>query len=204
MKACEPIHIQMNRHDNKVVVINTSLKSYNQLNALLELFDLNGKKLNSKSINTKVSSNQLTYCFTAELASGQNDVYLIRLTLSEGKKILSQNEYWRSNLEVKSFDDFNNLPETYLKVKVLKQDEGMVSFEIMNPSRAPAIGLKFNLRDQENGKIILPAYFSEGYFTMLPGEKRQIDVACDSHNFKNTEVVVEGYNLKPGLLFVIK
>jgi hypothetical protein len=184
-KACEPIHIQMNRHDNKVVVINTSLKSYNQLKVLLELFDLNGKKFNSKSINTKVLSNQLTYCFTAEIPSGQNDVYLIRLTLSEGKKILSQNEYWRSNLEVKSFDDFNNLPETYLKAKVLKQDEGTVSFEIMNPSRAPAIGLKFNLRDQENGKIILPAYFSEGYFTMLPGEKRKIDVACDSPNLLN-------------------
>jgi hypothetical protein len=203
-KASEPIHIQMNRHDNKVVVINTSLKSYNQLNALLELFDLNGKKLKSKSINTKVLSNQLTYCFTAEPPSGQNNVYLIRLTLSEGEKILSRNEYWRSNMEVKSFADFNNLTETYLKAKVLKKDKGMVSFEIVNPSGAPAIGLKFNLRDQENGKIILPAYFSEGYFTMLPGEKRQMDVTCDSPNFKNTEVIVEGYNLKPGLLFVIK
>jgi len=203
-KACEPIHIQMNRHDNKVVVINTSLKSYNQLKVLLELFDLHGEKLNSKSINTKVLSNQLTYCFTAEPPSGQNDVYLIRLTLSEGKKILSQNEYWRSNLVAKSFNDFNNLPETYLKTKVLKQDEGVVSFEIMNPSKIPAIGLKLNLRDQENGKAILPAYFSEGYFTMLPGEKRQIEVDWISKNTKNIAVVAEGYNLKQQLLFVTR
>jgi hypothetical protein len=203
-KACEPIHIQMNLNDNKVVVVNTSLKTYNQLNAFLELYDLNGQKLNSKSINTKVLPNQLTYCFTAELPSGQNDVYLIRLTLSEGKNILSRNEYWRSNIEINSFDDFNHIPETFLKAKVLKKYESMLSFEIMNPSRAPAIGLKFNLRDQESGKTLLPAYFSDGYFTMFPGEKRQIDVACTSPKLENSEIIVEGYNLKPELLFVIK
>jgi len=201
-KACESVHIQMNRHDNKVVVINTSLKNYKQLKVLLELFDLNGKKLNSKRINTKVLSNQLTYCFTAELPSGQNDVYLIRLTLSERGKILSENEYWRSNREVRSFDEFNYLPETYLKANVLKQDIGTVSFEIINPARTPAIGLKFNLRDQENGKIILPAYFSEGYFTLLPGEKRKVELEFPDGKMKNSIVTVSGYNLPSGLLFV--
>jgi hypothetical protein len=203
-KACEPIHIQMNLHDKKVVVVNTSLKSYNQLNASIELFDLKGKKLNSKSINIKALSNQLTNCFMAEIPSQLNEVYLIRLTLSEGNKILSQNEYWRSTKESSNFEAFNDLEEASLMVKVLKQENGRVSFVISNPTKVPAIGLKLNLRDPMSNKIKLPAYFSDGYFTMLPGEKRQIEVDCIGKNTQNIAIVAEGYNLKQQLLFVTR
>jgi predicted component of type VI protein secretion system len=74
----------------------------------------------------------------------------------------------------------------------------------MNPSKLPAIGLKLNLRDPMSNKIILPAYFSDGYFTMLPGEKRQIEVDCISKNTQNIAIVAEGYNLKQQLLFVTR
>ncbi len=201
-KACEPIHIQMNLNDNKVVVVNTSLKSYNQLKASADIFDLNGKKLINKNINTKALANQLTYCFTIEQEPSLPTVFLIRLTLSEGDKVLSQNDYWRSTLDGGNFDSFNHLAELHLKAKIVKRGIGKVIFVVSNPANSPAIGLKFNLCDQENGKIILPAYFSDGYFTLLPGEKKQMEVNWNSPIGKKAEVVVEGYNLKSQQLFI--
>jgi hypothetical protein len=201
-KACEPIHIQMNLHDKKVLVINTSLKNYNLLNAALELFDLSVEKLNGKSKIIKVLANQLTYCFTDELTPTLPAVYLVRLTISDGKKVLSQNEYWRSALQGGSFDSFNHLAETRLTDKVVKHENDKVSFVVSNPTKSTVIGLKFNLRDPKSGNIILPAYFSDGYFTIFPGEKKQMEVKWNSFDQKNAEIVVEGYNLKSQLLFV--
>jgi hypothetical protein len=203
-KACEPLHIQMNLHDNKVVVINTTLKNYTQLSATQEIFDLKGKKLYYKNIKTKVSANQLTDCFTAELPSGMPAVYLLRLTLSEGSKILSQNEYWKSNQEGGRFDEFNDLAEIRLTAKVVKQQNDTLIFVVSNTAKSPAIGLKFNLRDPKSGKIILPANFSDGYFTLLPGEKKRMVVEWNSSELKNPQVITEGYNLKSQSLFVIK
>jgi len=203
-KACEPVHIQMNLNDSKVVVINTSLKSYDQVNASLDLFDLNGKKLYNKTVKTKVNANQLTDCFTAEMPAGLPGVYLVRLTLSDGKTLLSQNEYWKSTLETGRFDQFNQLAESSLAVRLVKQESGRVTFIVSNPGKSTAIGLKFNLRDPESKQILLPANFSDGYFTLLPGEKKQMVADWDPLRIKNPEVIAEGYNLKQRSLLVIK
>jgi hypothetical protein len=203
-KACEPIHIQMNLNDSKVVVINTSLKNYSQLNASLDLFDLAGKKLYSKSVNVISPADQLTECFTADLPSGLPDLYLIRLTLSEGKSMLSVNEYWKSLKAGGSFDEFNNPSETRLSVKVVKQESGKVTFIVSNPTKSTIIGLKFNFRDPKSGKLVLPAGFSDGYFTLLPGEKKQMVADWNPSEIKNPEVIAEGYNLRSQSLFVNK
>ena len=203
-KACEPLHIQLNLNDNKVVVINTSLKQYNQLNATLELYDLKGKKLFSKTNPIKVLADQLTNCFAAEMPSGLPSVYLLRLSLSEGNKVLSQNEYWKSNLPDGNFNEFNSLAEVHLAAKVIKQETGKVTFLVSNPTKSTTIDLKFNLRDPKSGKILLPANFSDGYFTLLPGEKKQMTVEWNHSAQKNPEVIVEGYNLKSQSLFMIR
>ena len=53
------------------------------------------------------------------------------------------------------------------------------------------MNLKFNLRNPETGEIILPAYFSDGYFHLLPGEKRTLEVRSASTG----AITVEGYNV---------
>ena len=203
-KACEPVHIQVNLNDNKVVVINTSLNNYRQLSAKMEIFDLRGSKFYSKNIIIDVPANQLTKCWTTELPISLPPVYLLRLMLTEGRKVLSQNEYWKCSRIERSFIDFNNLQEIHLVAKLVKKDGGRIIFEVSNRSISPAVGIKLNLHDPVSGKLILPAYFSDGYFTLLPGEKRQIMAEFTSSNIKNAEVISEGYNLKSQSLLIIK
>jgi hypothetical protein len=203
-KACEPIHVQMNLNDNKVLVVNTSLNNYTQLLVKMEIFDLKGKKLYNKNIISNFPANKLTVCWTAEKPAGLPAVYLVRLTLSEGKNILSQNEYWKSTRIKLSFNDLNNLKEIQLSAKLIKQEGNKVTFEVLNTSKIPAIGIKFNLHDPKSGKLILPAYFSDGYFTLLPKEKRQVLVEYKNVNINHMEVISEGYNLKSHSLLIIK
>ena len=64
---------------------------------------------------------------------------------------------------------------------------------MVNKCPVPAIGIKLNLRDISTNKRILPAYFSDGYFTLLPGEHRRLTV---SSNYSGEMLIsVDGYNV---------
>jgi hypothetical protein len=203
-KACEPVHIQMNLHDNKVVVLNTTMKSYAKLQAKLEVFDLNGMKLAVMQNDVDAQSNRLTESFTAQFPMQLPDIYIIRLTLSDKNRVYSQNEYWKSSQSSGSFAGFNKLANPNLTAKVLNYEGNKVTFVVANASKVPAIGLKFNLRDPKSGQIILPAYFSDGYFALLPGEKKQMVVEYDHEKFVNPEIITEGYNQKSKTLITIR
>ena len=204
-KACEPVHIQMNLNDKKVVIVNTSLNGYKQLTAKMELFDLNGKRLSSKSLSIAIQANKLTDCFVAELPSETPQVYLLRLSLFNKNVVISQNEYWRTTEKDGRFDELNQLAQALISTKIGKlQSSGKVMVSILNQGKVPAIGIKLNLRDTQTGKIVLPANFSDGYFTLLPGEKKQIQVDWNRSVIGSPEVIVEAYNLKREGIAIVK
>ena len=191
-KGCEPLHVQMNLHDYKVVIVNTSLKSYKQLTVNLVVYDLSGKKLYSKSVQKDSPSNQLTECFVAEMANNLPPVYLVRLTLLDKFRVLTINDYWNS----KSSTDFNKIGVAALTSKLVQNKNGMTTISILNTSKVPIVSLKLNLYDPKNKKLILPANFSDGYFNLLPGEKREVSVTWDPSGVEAPEILAEAYNVK--------
>jgi hypothetical protein len=65
---------------------------------------------------------------------------------------------------------------------------------LTNKGEVAAIAIKLNLTDAISGKLILPAYFSDGYFNLLPGEKKEIAVNFDGSLYTNVKLKTEGYN----------
>lgn len=194
-KACEPVHVQMNLHDNKVIVANASQHSYKGVTVSIQLIDLAGKEIFRKRFVTDVAANQKTdvWQFTNDALEGiaLPDVYLIRLAVHNNDVVLSENAYWKNT--AKDFTAFNQLPLVTLSGKTVLQANGSVMVELHNNSQTPAIGIKLNLVDDKN-TILLPAYFSDGYFTLMPGEKKQISI---QHAFgkTGTKVKTDGYNI---------
>ena len=197
MKACEPIHVQMNLHDNKVIAVNSTLQSYRSVSLIFSVIDLNGKTLFYKTKMSDVLLNSKTELFMPDFSGiSLPPAYLIRmqLTTSDGKQ-LSINEYWKSNQETSNFLDFNKLSNVSLNIYKIGLNNGNTVLTIENKSNTPVVGLKLNLTDSKNN-IILPAYFSDGYFTLMPSEKRLIDVRY-SGNMDNLKVRTEAYNSLP-------
>jgi hypothetical protein len=119
---------------------------------------------------------------------------MVRLTLNSGKELLSQNDYWLSSKNG-SFEMFNQTSRASLSIKLIKQENSRSFYRVTNTSKIPAIGIKFNLVDSANGKIILPAIFSDGYFTLLPGEKKEITVDFPLEKATSSQLIWEGLNL---------
>ena len=193
----------MNLNNDKVVVINTTLRTYLHALATYAVFDITGKKIAERTIITNINANALTNVFAEEKLVPTGN-YLVRIRLAESNgTLLSQNDYWKRAGETADFRAFNKIASVSLSALMEEKTAGKktnVRFKLTNLSTAPAIGIKLNVKNKLNGELILPAYFSEGYFNLLPGETKEITV---EYPLVDTpiEIISEGYNVKPaGLL----
>ncbi|NJK98171.1 MAG: hypothetical protein HC830_04180 [Bacteroidetes bacterium] len=119
----------------------------------------------------------------------------MRLYLLEKNGLVrSVNEYWKVKPE-KNFRELNNLPPAIVTGKPVKKGmKNTVQFQVSNTSKVPAIALKLNIKNAMTNEIILPAYFSDGYFTLMPGESRIVSVEYNSA--EPVKITAEGYNIK--------
>jgi len=195
-KACEPIHIQKNLDDERIVIVNTTLKDFKDAKVKYEVYSLDGKRIIKKELKANIAANSLTpYLDTKAIFASlsQSGILLERLTLMDSKgKIISCNDYWNKNQE-DNFFKFNSLDNAKISGKIKKNKNGKLTLELKNTGSTPAISLKLNLRDAQTGERILPVYCSDGYFNLIPGEKREVQM--DSDNNKGY-ITIEGYNLE--------
>lgn len=188
MKACEPVHIQMNATDNSIIVINTMAKEWKHCQAITQVYNLKGKLVYTLTSNVNVGNSQAMLAIQPKFPKALSGVYLVRLQLlDENKHILSQNDYWKLLGSCRNFNAFNQLGNAELNIK----KTGDNRYQITNISPITAIAIKLNAVDRVSKQIILPAYFSDGYFNLLPGESRIITA-----NFTgNVTIVPDGYNI---------
>lgn len=193
-KGCEPLHIQLNLQNNKLLVINTTLKNIPGAVAGINLYAYDGKLIQSQTYTLDIPANNKAEI--AEAPPGNASLpgnYLVRLFLRDqnGNEI-ANNEYWKANQSVGNFKAFNSLPAVQLSCKIISVDNGISRLELENKTPNPAIGIKLDALDKA-GTILLPAYFSDGYFTLLPNEKKVILLDMPVKNAFE-KIKVSGYN----------
>ena len=191
-KACEPVHVQMNLDDHDVVVLNTTTSALDGMKVSLTCYDLAGKKISAKTVkDIDVPANSRKDLFRAEL-DGINGNYIVRLVLSDRKgKVVTVNDYMMRGEGTEDFKALNSVGKAQIKARKVSSQDGVLRYEITNTTGNIAFNLKFNLCDEKTGEIILPAFFSDGYFHLLPGEKRTLEV----HSPSTGAIMVEGYNV---------
>jgi hypothetical protein len=209
-KACEPLHIQFQPDSYNVYFINNTLKDFNGIHAELKIWDLNSREVFSTSSVINSRANSSLKCSMPENPSGLPRVFMARLlAFSADGLLLSENTYFRTSDGIKDFTVLNNLKQIKIsgKLKTRKISGNMEVFEISvsNPSKTLAVSVKLNIRDSKTNKRILPAYLSDGYFSMLPGETRLIKAECKKDRLAATlKITAEGFNVPIQDLVTIK
>jgi hypothetical protein len=166
-KACEPIHAQLDLSDNAVDLIN--LGEAKSFKVQVRVLGLDGKVLSDQTSDVKAAGNARTPVGKPELeklAGGHAVLVELAVTDSTGKTA-SSNVYWWAKEEAK-LRELNSLPEVKL--------DASATVEIKNASAAPALMIKLVLKDATTGDRILPAYYSENYVSLMPGQQRTVTV----------------------------
>ncbi len=201
-KASEPVHVQMNLPDFKVILVNNLTQPAFGVTVRARILGLDGHLVSDRKVSLNAAAGQPVDAFTLDLASAmQAGPVLVHLEgRGKGGALLSDNVYWQAKTpaDLKALDA---LAPVTVSAKASTQkgvSDDLVTVTLRNPSRVPALAIKLTLFDGD-GKQTLPAYFSDNYISLMPGDGRTVTIAvphgAEMQGTGAHEVRLRGWNL---------
>lgn len=198
-KACEPIHIQWNPVYDTIEVVNYSAGNKTGLVAKASILNMNGSVQWEKETSLDCREDFTAKCFKLEFPESLSAVHFIKLTLREGDKIISDNFYWRG-LEDGNYQALRDLPTVTLSNNTRVKRSGstwILTTSLKNTSDQPALMIRLKVTGSKSGGRILPVFFSDNYFSLMPGEEKDITMRLNDVDTRGEkpQVVISGFNL---------
>jgi exo-1,4-beta-D-glucosaminidase len=204
-KACEPLHIQYNYKENAVQLVNCYYQDFKDLKVAAKAFDFQMKEIFSKEIATGMKADESKILFKLDLPEELTNVYFVKLSLKdEAGKEISSNFYWLSakGVENADFTDLAKLPpvDVTAKLNPLLKENGKLKLavEFTNSSTSLAFAMNPKLLSASTREPVLPIFWQDNYFSLLPGEKRTVEVQLDASLVKEGKLLfkLDGWNLR--------
>ncbi len=219
-KACEPIHVQYSYDDHSICVVNALYRDWKDLKVSARLLDFDLKERFSKTATLNAAPDSSQRAFTVERPSGLTTTHFLQLKLQDAAgKLLSDNFYWLSTVpdvqgprsekgevyrsnpkSVADLTALSKLPPADVKhtARFEKKGEETIGYvTVENASDKLALALRLLVNKGKAGEEVLPSYWEDNYFSLLPGEKRTVSVrfATTELGAAVPEVSVDGWNV---------
>jgi exo-1,4-beta-D-glucosaminidase len=218
-KACEPIHVQYSFDDNSVAVVNSTYEVFKGLKVSARIYNLDAKEKSSKDATLDIGADSSTKAFDLPVPDGISTTYFLKLELHDTSgKLVSDNFYWLSTkldtldwgkkkdtvyTPQKEFADLtglSRLPQVSLSASVVSSSADGRSgstVTVKNPGNSVAFMVHLRVTRGKGGEEILPVFWSDNYFSLLPGEQRMVAATYDSFSLDGKEPVValDGFNI---------
>jgi len=216
-KSCELVHVQYSYDDNSVAVVNSRYEPINGIAVSAKIYGVDAAEKYSHTENVDVPADGSVKAFN--LPAPEELTYFLRLQLHDAAgKLVSDNFYWLSSkpdvlnwkgrhdtayTPQSGFDDLtalNSLPAVKLEVqKAAHQLGGKASMHvtIKNPSKSIAFMVHLRLTQGKDGDDVVPIFWDDNYFSLLPGESRTLTSNYDLSALDGKEPVltVDGWNV---------
>ncbi len=180
-RACEPRHVQIDLNSGQVAVTNTTREPIAGASVRAQVFSLDNQLLLTRETRVDVAANALAMPLTLALSPliADGRVVLIKLDLMDaGGKAISENLYWWAASDA-AYRAMNDLPKVKLESSATARRDGgetELTLHLTNPGKAAVLAVKATLVHASSGERVLPAYLSDNYVSLLPGESRTLTV----------------------------
>jgi mannosylglycoprotein endo-beta-mannosidase len=196
--GAEPVHIQLNLNDSVVCVLNQTAADVKAAKASIQLLDIHGHQIFEKSREVSINAGEVKNLEKVLLPSAPEQVFFLRLSLTGASGTIDENLYWLSNKK-HCYEKLNDLEKSSVAAVIHRTDQGHYLIDVSNPGKETAFFIRLKVRKAEK-QLVLPAFFSENYLTLFPGEKTKIELdlsaAGNIGNTGNLSLVIEGWNVQ--------
>ena len=192
MHALEPVHIQYDYLKGTVSVVNDLVKEQKGLKAKVEVYDLQSRKVSTVKAKIDVPADGVANdVLTVNIPQDITPVHFIALELTDARgNVVSRNFYWRSTSRYEGkqtvtgpctggFEPLASMHEAKptLMTRRLSDKDGWREWEVTlrNSGRRIAFFCQLLLTDQ-NDKPVHGTFYSDNFFSLLPGEKQVITI----------------------------
>jgi exo-1,4-beta-D-glucosaminidase len=218
-KAMEPQHVQYSYDDNSVAVVNSTYEVMQGVKVSAKLFNVDAKEKGAREATMNIAPDSSTRAFDLPKVDDLTKTYFLRLQLHDsGGKLLSDNFYWLSTkpdvmdwehkqdtvytpqAEFGDLSGLNALPQAKLDVTSTKEVQGGetgLRVSVRNPSGTVAFMVHLRVTKGKDGEDLTPILWSDNYFSLLPGEQREVTSRFDPSRLDSSSLVlkVDGYNV---------
>lgn len=219
-KACEPVHVQYSYDNNSVAVINGTYEELKGVQVTAKIYNLDASEKGTKEATLDLGPDSATTAFELPRVEGLSTTYFLRLQLQErGGKLLSDNFYWLSTkadvLDWKNKQDtvytpqaefgdltgLATLPEVKLDVTSTSKTEGAKNttrVTVKNLGNSVAFMVHLRATRNKGGTDITPILWEDNYFSLLPGEQKEVTASYAAATLSGDAAVleVEGFNIE--------
>ncbi len=202
-QACEPLHVMYAYDDGSIYVLNSYYESFSNLTVSAKVynFDMTEKYSNTAAID--VGPDSSNFVFTIPSIGGLTPVYFLKLELKNSLgELVSSNFYWLSTRgdTRANFTDLMDLPSVDLNVSAtLENNAGEYTLHatLENPASDLAFFVNPSVIKGPQGLEVLPTYWSSNYFSMIPGENKEITATFSQEYLdgKDPYLKIEGWNV---------
>ena len=193
-KALEPLHIQLNENNFMVSVINTNHKEHKNLTAKVRVLNYDLKVKFEKEEKFTIGEDRYKELFQLPKKEGLTDVYFVKLELKDEKgNLVSDNFYWFSSKDTVDLRDIAKIAKVNLEVKheiSYDNEEVVVKVSVKNPSDKLSFFNRFMIIKGNGGEEVWPTYWSDNFFSLLPGEEKIITARLAKQDLEGKEPVL--------------
>ena len=213
-KGGEPIHVMMDPRDNRVIVVNNTFKPLGAVTAIASIYGLDGLKISVQKGSVNAAASAASNAFTLQLTDPRiQSVYFVRLELNgSGGKRLSDNFYWYArpskdnDYMPNDFAAMQTIPEVKLdadaelRMDATPRGTTRIVIHLHNRSKHIALMAHLQLRRANTLTRVLPAYFSDNYISLVPGELRELTVEASTSDLAGERplITLDGWNVRVG------
>ncbi|HTG38595.1 glycosyl hydrolase 2 galactose-binding domain-containing protein [Sphingomonas sp.] len=199
-KATQPLHVQLNLPGNELVVLNTTQANVTGLTARTRVIGLDNAELFMREDRLDAPANRATPLAAVPLERlfGKNPMLLVKLELLDADgRVVADNFYWRGADEA-AYRALNEMGtasvEAVAAAPVAEGEDKAIAVTLANRGQVAALNAKLTLMD-DKGARILPAYYSDNYVALLPGETRTITIRYPAKVTATPRLSLRGWNV---------
>jgi hypothetical protein len=190
--GAKSLHVQLNLNDSSVCLVNQTLGNKKDLKISTEIFDIHGKLLSKNLYPATIAANKILGLNKIDTKNIFQEVYFLRLRLMNPEnQVIDDNFYWLSK-PGKSYEKLNELKLVTLQLEY-RNNVAVIS----NPTSETAFFIRLKVVDEKSSELALPVFMSDNYFTLLPGEKKEIiiDRTLLQEQHQSIRLESEGFNV---------
>ncbi|MDR0542274.1 MAG: hypothetical protein LBH19_08685 [Dysgonamonadaceae bacterium] len=173
-KANQPVNAIFNPVTREVVLVNATPEDRKDLHVTVNLYDVTGKMLKTESSVQSIRADNRKVISTLNMNDFSGIVFVKTYIKGKDGNEIADNFTWMNVGEKYQYAALSQLPEATLSVVLRPNGQNACIAEIKNTGSAPAFMIRLKTVDSQSGEPVLPVYYTDNYFTLMPGETKNV------------------------------
>ncbi|HEY5369952.1 MAG TPA: sugar-binding domain-containing protein [Hanamia sp.] len=218
--ANEPLHISYNYGNVGVDVMNNTAQKSDELSAKITVYDFDMNKILQDTVQVhNLNSQEVRHIFKLPPELNVSKTWFLDLRLLDNHDNRISNNFYVLSTQGDSLDEkkstwyitpqsqyadltmLQDLPKVKLttsETRSVSGDSTIINEKVKNTTSHLAFMVYLDLKNEKSNESVVPVFWKENYFTLLPGEERTVSVWCHTSdlNGQKAKVVVGGWNVE--------